>query len=45
LIKALNTDPCKHLQFFGLYTRLLSSTNYVTRRQSVKVRLFTLQFL
>ncbi|RLM86427.1 calcium-binding protein 39-like [Panicum miliaceum] len=23
-------------QFFGLYTRLLSSTNYVTRRQSVK---------
>ncbi|GJN33282.1 hypothetical protein PR202_gb21863 [Eleusine coracana subsp. coracana] len=26
-------------QFFGLYTRLLSSTNYVTRRQSVKVRL------
>jgi calcium binding protein 39 len=32
-------------QFFGLYTRLLSSTNYVTRRQSVKVRLFRLQFL
>lgn len=23
-------------QFFGLYTKLLSSTNYVTRRQSVK---------
>ncbi|CAL5084386.1 unnamed protein product [Urochloa decumbens] len=26
----------RYEQFFGLYTRLLSSTNYVTRRQSVK---------
>lgn len=27
------------VQFFELYTRLLTSPNYVTRRQSVKVRL------
>jgi hypothetical protein len=31
---------CSIFQFFELYTRLLSSTNYLTRRQAMKVWLF-----
>lgn len=31
---------CNLFQFFELYSRLLSSTNYVTRRQAIKVWLF-----
>lgn len=35
----LMSDVKLSLQFFGAYTHLLQSENYVTRRQSLKVQL------
>ena len=37
MVYAASKDGALGAQFFAQYTRLLQSTNYVTRRQSLKV--------